>query len=67
MTDAARVLDPHRKCFKCGGTKLPLDANSLCETCAEPEEELVGVYPWCSRPELCAGKGYCPRDPNCGD
>jgi len=22
---------------------------------------------WCMDPELCAGKGYCPRDPNCGD
>lgn len=24
-------------------------------------------YPWCRQPERCAGKGYCPRDPNCGD
>lgn len=22
---------------------------------------------WCRDPNLCAGKGYCPRDPNCGD
>lgn len=22
---------------------------------------------WCRDPELCKGKGYCPRDPNCGD
>lgn len=22
---------------------------------------------WCRSPELCAGKGYCPRDPTCGD
>ena len=22
---------------------------------------------WCRDPKLCAGKGYCPRDPNCGD
>jgi hypothetical protein len=21
----------------------------------------------CMSPELCAGKGYCPRDPTCGD
>lgn len=21
----------------------------------------------CRDPELCAGKGYCPRDPTCGD
>ena len=21
----------------------------------------------CRSPELCAGKGYCPRDPTCGD
>lgn len=23
--------------------------------------------PMCRDPELCAGKGYCPRDPTCGD
>ena len=22
---------------------------------------------WCRDPDLCAGKGYCPRDPTCGD
>jgi hypothetical protein len=22
---------------------------------------------WCRDPDACAGKGYCPRDPNCGD
>lgn len=22
---------------------------------------------WCRDPKLCAGKGYCPRDPNCGE
>ncbi len=22
---------------------------------------------WCRDPKLCAGKGYCPRDPTCGD
>lgn len=22
---------------------------------------------WCRDPELCAGKGYCPRDPTCAD
>lgn len=21
----------------------------------------------CRDPQLCAGKGYCPRDPTCGD
>jgi hypothetical protein len=21
----------------------------------------------CRDPDLCFGKGYCPRDPNCGD
>lgn len=24
-------------------------------------------YPWCLHPEICVGKGYCPRDPNCGE
>ena len=22
---------------------------------------------WCRKPEACAGKGYCPLDPSCGD
>ena len=22
---------------------------------------------WCRNPEACAGKGYCPLDPTCGD
>ena len=29
------------------------------------EQELP--YPWCVQPEACKGKGYCPRDPNCGE
>ena len=30
--------------------------------------ELVHLpYPWCRQPEICAGRGSCPRDPNCGD
>ena len=24
-------------------------------------------YPWCYHPEICIKKGYCPRDPNCGE
>ena len=28
----------------------------------------VGVYgEWCRDPAACAGKGYCPHDPTCGD
>ena len=23
--------------------------------------------PMCRDPQLCAGRGYCPRDPTCGD
>lgn len=22
---------------------------------------------WCRNPDACAGKGYCPLDPTCGD
>jgi len=22
---------------------------------------------WCRDPDACRGKGYCPRDPTCGD
>jgi hypothetical protein len=25
------------------------------------------VDEWCADPALCAGKGYCPREPNCAD
>lgn len=24
-------------------------------------------YPWCPQPEVCRGRGSCPRDPNCGE
>lgn len=24
-------------------------------------------YPWCAWPEICRGKGSCPKDPSCGD
>lgn len=24
-------------------------------------------YPWCRDPQTCALKGYCTRDPGCGD
>jgi hypothetical protein len=31
-------------------------------------EEAEPPYgPMCRDPDLCAGKGYCPRDPTCGD
>jgi hypothetical protein len=32
------------------------------------ENKAKGAYSqWCRDPSLCAGKGYCPRDPTCGD
>lgn len=33
---------------------------------AQPKDNGL-PYPWCWRPEICRGKGYCPRDPNCGE
>lgn len=34
----------------------------------KPDPSWKGVYKeWCRDPELCRGKGYCPRDPTCGD
>lgn len=24
-------------------------------------------YPWCREPDACSGKGYCTRNPNCGE
>ena len=33
-----------------------------------PKSRPKGVYgEWCRDPAICAGKGYCPRDPTCGD
>lgn len=33
-----------------------------------PAAKPVGHYgEMCMNPSLCAGKGYCPRDPNCAD
>lgn len=35
---------------------------------ARRKKKLASPYgEWCRDPDLCAGKGYCPRDPNCGD
>lgn len=32
-----------------------------------PPERSTLPYPWCCQPEICQHKGYCPRDPNCGE
>ena len=45
----------------CGG------AGAQCPNCYG-SGNARGVYgEWCRDPNLCAGKGYCPRDPNCAD
>ncbi len=33
----------------------------------EPPKKTAAYGEWCREPALCAGKGYCPRDPTCGD
>lgn len=35
----------------------------LPETPREPEPP----YPWCHRKAYCIAKGYCDKDPNCGE
>jgi len=30
-------------------------------------EKRTPPYPWCREPWVCVLKGYCPRDPNCGE
>ena len=36
-------------------------------TCEPPKSETKNPpYPWCSQPDVCALKGYCKADPNCG-
>lgn len=37
---------------------------------AEQRRKLKAASPYgemCRDPSMCAGKGYCPRDPTCGD
>ncbi|SCB51764.1 hypothetical protein GA0061099_102142 [Bradyrhizobium yuanmingense] len=38
-----------------------------CSTCLRDRSgEIKGVYgEMCHDPKICAGKGYCPRDPSC--
>ena len=44
------------------GRMMPGDAEALSIT---PEPTPYG--PMCRDPSKCAGKGYCPLDPTCGD
>lgn len=36
---------------------------------AEPETPAAErtPYPWCHQPNVCRGRGSCPRGPNCGE
>lgn len=46
----------------------PVQAAVAPADSAEREAAAKGVYrEWCRDPSLCADKGYCPRDPTCGD
>lgn len=43
---------------------------ALCPPRPGPAALPVGTrlpYPWCRHPTICSAKGYCPRDPNCGE
>jgi hypothetical protein len=51
------VLDPEAPD---GARKVTIDPPA-----PEPPSNLP--YPWCYQPYVCAGRGYCPRDPNCGE
>lgn len=31
------------------------------------EQQRIAPYPWCHTPSVCAPRGYCRRDPNCGE
>ena len=42
-------------------------ARIVADIAAEFSAPKAPYGPMCSNPELCAGKGYCPRDPTCGD
>ena len=44
------------------------DHGVLPEFSLEKKKTAASPYgKWCRDPNLCAGKGYCPRDPTCGD
>ena len=34
---------------------------------AEQDKSKSPYGEWCRDPKACAGKGYCPLDPTCGD
>ena len=42
-------------------------ASGLDASRVDPGQSKAPYGPMCRNPELCAGKGYCPRDPTCGD
>jgi hypothetical protein len=46
-------------------------AEPRTEPAKEPEPERKPPYPWCAGAPVdravCTERGYCPRDPNCGE
>lgn len=45
----------------------PLETEHIEESAACERREPEPPYPWCSRVKHCTAKGFCDRNPNCGD
>lgn len=62
-----------RRCRNCGGTGEADPghyAPGTCSRCHGTGDEPAPPeppYPWCMHPAKCIERGYCPRNPSCGD
>jgi hypothetical protein len=57
-------------CPRCGLTSYhPRDiADGYCGNCHDwTSRPAPPPYPFCRTPELCAGKGYCPKEIACNN
>lgn len=56
-----------------GSHRRPEDTAAIEKNWPFPEKAVAQAdgdpakapYPWCRQPDVC--RGYCPRDPNCGE
>ena len=69
--DAGNMSDGHTvNLLTAAILKIDDVRSPICELMAPTIRALKGSAPYgemCRDPNLCVGKGYCPRDPTCGD
>lgn len=46
---------------------LPVPSDGWDILTFQPKETAPPYGEWCRDPAICAGKGYCPKDPSCAD